>query len=130
MQIKFNTRDPVYLQVVRRFKEQVASGQLDPGEEISSRRELAGQLKINPNTAQRAYKEMEAEGLIYTDGNSPSKVTRDAAILQKVKEELITQAVESFVQSIHSIHVPLDDVLDIVKEMYEKKGIKGGANDD
>lgn len=130
MQINFNTRDPVYIQVIRHFKEQIAIGMLEPGEEIPSRREMANRLKINPNTAQRAYKEMEAEGLIYTDSNLPSKVTHDAHVLHSVKEELIMQAVNHFVHSIHSINVPLDEVLDIVKETYAKKERDGGADCD
>src|SRR5690606_35869669 len=89
MKIQFNNRDPVYLQVVRYFKEEIARGNLEPGEEIPSRRELANQLKINPNTAQRAYKEMEEQGLIFTEGNMPSRITKDEAVLKQVREELI-----------------------------------------
>jgi|SRR5699024_6412324 len=129
MKVNFNTRDPVYIQVIRHFKEQIAVGGLEPGEEIPSRRELANKLKINPNTAQRAYKEMEAEGLIYTDGNLPSKVTYDENVLRSVKEELIMQAVNHFVHSIHSINVPLDEVLDIVRETYANKEDGGNGND-
>lgn len=62
--MNMNNRDPVYVQVVRYFKEQIATGMLEPGQEIPSRRELANRLKINPNTAKRAYKEMEEAGLI------------------------------------------------------------------
>ncbi|WP_099156613.1 GntR family transcriptional regulator [Virgibacillus ndiopensis] len=116
--IKFNNRDPVYVQVVRHFKEQIATGMLEPGKEIPSRRELANKLKINPNTAQRAYKEMEEEGLIYTERNLPSRITKDEQVLGGVREELILQAVDSFVSSIRSINVPVDEVLSLVKEKY------------
>ncbi|WP_188457001.1 GntR family transcriptional regulator [Virgibacillus oceani] len=116
--IKFNNRDPVYVQVVRHFKEQIATGMLEPGQEIPSRRELANKLKINPNTAQRAYKEMEEEGLIYTERNLPSRITKDEHVLGSVREELILQAVDSFVNSIRSINVPVDEVLYLVKEKY------------
>src|SRR5699024_4894851 len=88
--------------------------------EIPSRRELAEKLKINPNTAQRAYKKMEEEGLIYTDGNLPSKITRDERILKDVRKELILQAVNTFVHSIHTIHVPVEEVLDLVKDKYKQ----------
>jgi len=87
MNVKFNNRDPVYVQVVRYFKEQIAKGFFEPGQEIPSRRELAHRLKINPNTAQRAYKEMEEQGLIFTEGNLPSRITRDE-VLKKVRKEV------------------------------------------
>ncbi|WP_428910859.1 GntR family transcriptional regulator [Niallia sp. Krafla_26] len=121
MEAKFNNRDPVYVQVIRHFKEQIAKGYFEPGQEIPSRRELANQLKINPNTAQRAYKEMEELGLIFTEGNNPSRITKDEQMLKSVREELIVEAVDHFVYSLQTINVPLPEVLGLVKETYEKK---------
>lgn len=122
MNVKFNNRDPVYLQVVRYFKEQIAIGELAPGEEIPSRRELASQIKINPNTAQRAYKDMEEQGLIYTEKNHPSKITSDEKVLGKVREELLEKAVDDFVASVGSIRVPLNELLELIEKKYRDKG--------
>ena len=121
MKVAFNNRDPVYLQVVRYFKEQIAAGKLEAGQEIPSRRELAGMLQINPNTAQKAYKEMEEQGLIYTEGNSPSRITADRNKLASIREELILEAVTTFVASIRNIEVPVDELLRIVKETYVRE---------
>lgn len=119
MTVKFNNRDPVYVQVIRHFKEQIAKGFFEPGQEVPSRRELANQLKINPNTAQRAYKEMEEQGLIFTEGNMLSCITKDEAVLKSVREELIIEAVDLFLGSIKSINVPLSEVLKLVEKKYE-----------
>ena len=121
MKINVNKRDPVYVQVMRYFKEQIATGQLAPGEEIASRREIANQLKINPNTAQRAYKEMEELGLIFTEGNMPSRITMDETILKDVREELVLEAVSEFIHSIQSINVSLEEAMELVKENYNRK---------
>jgi GntR family transcriptional regulator len=118
MNVTFNNRDPVYLQVVRYFKEEIATGKLAAGQEIPSRRELAAVLKINPNTAQKAYKEMEEQNLIHTEGNSPSRITTDERVLSSIREELIREAVQVFVGSIKNINVPVDELLQIVKEKY------------
>ncbi|SKB04602.1 GntR family transcriptional regulator [Sporosarcina newyorkensis] len=120
MKVKFNNRDPVYVQVIRHFKEQIASGYFEPGQEIPSRRELANQLKINPNTAQRAYKEMEEQGLILTEGNLPSRISKDEQILEMVREELILEAVDAFVHSIRSINIPIHEALHLAKDKYEE----------
>ncbi|MFD2630503.1 GntR family transcriptional regulator [Oceanobacillus kapialis] len=128
MKVKFNNRDPVYVQVVRHFKEQIATGMLEPGQEVPSRRELAGQLKINPNTVQRSYKEMEEQGLIFTEKNSPSKITRDEDVLHRVREELILEAVDTFVTSVSSINVPVDELLELVKEKYSRRNKEEGGN--
>ena len=119
MTINFNNRDPVYVQVIRHLKEQIAKGFYEPGQEIPSRRELANQLKINPNTAQRAYKEMEEQGLIFTEGNMPSCITKDEAVLKNVREELIIEAVDLFLGSIKSIDVPLTEVVELVKKKHD-----------
>ena len=121
MNVKFNNRDPVYVQVIRHFKEQIATGIYEPGQEIPSRRELANQLKINPNTAQRAYKEMEEQGLIFTEGNLPSRITKDEQLLKMVREELILVAVDTFVHSVRSINVPVHEALHLVKDKYERE---------
>lgn len=122
MNVNFNTRDPVYIQVVHYFKERIATGMLEANQEIPSRRELAKQLKINPNTVQRAYKEMEEQQLIHTERNLPSRITKDEAVLKAVREELIVKAVDSFIDSVQAIHVPLEDILAYVKTRYQLKG--------
>jgi|SRR5699024_6809469 len=120
MKFEIDSRSPVYIQVTRYFKEQIASGQLEMGEVIPSRRELAATLKINPNTVQRAYKEMEEVGLIYTDGNMPSKVTRDEQVIKQVREELVTSALDKFVVTIRNLHIPLDDILPLLQKSYDR----------
>ncbi len=55
---------PIYLQIIGGFQEQIRSGILQPGERLPSVRELAFQLTINPNTIQRAYRELENAGWI------------------------------------------------------------------
>lgn len=116
MTVSFNKRDPIYLQVIQLFKEKIVSGSLQPGQEVPSRRELANKLKINPNTVQRAYKEMEEEKLLFTEGNMPSRITEDTKILAQLRTNMIQQAVEEFVTAIESIQIPTSEVLQIVEE--------------
>ncbi len=114
-QVRFNGRDPVYLQVVRHFKELMITGRLAAGQVIPSRRELAVLVKINPNTAQRAYREMEEQRLIVTEGNSPSRVTQDEAVLIAIRSELLSEAIDAFVLSIRNIQIPMDELLALIK---------------
>ena len=66
--ITINTRDPrpIYLQIKEGLCRLILTGVLPEGERMPSVRELAGQLAINPNTIQRAYRELESEGFIYS----------------------------------------------------------------
>ncbi len=64
--IVLNTRDPkpIYEQITDNFRRLIASGGIAPGERLPSVRELATRLTINPNTIQRAYRQLEQEGYI------------------------------------------------------------------
>ena len=57
---------PIYIQIVDGFRAQISAGILESGEKLPSVRELATELSINPNTIQRAYRQLEALGWIAT----------------------------------------------------------------
>lgn len=57
---------PIYSQIIDGLQTQIKAGILCPGDKLPSVRELAAQLTINPNTIQRAYRELEAQGWIAT----------------------------------------------------------------
>jgi GntR family transcriptional regulator len=56
---------PIYLQIVQGFKREILRGVFGPDHRLPSIRELAVELKVNPNTVAKAYQEMEAQGMIY-----------------------------------------------------------------
>ncbi|WP_027108089.1 GntR family transcriptional regulator [Lacticigenium naphthae] len=129
MKQTFNSRDPLYLQVVRQFKEKMANGQYKPGQEVPSRRELASQLGINPNTAQRAYKLMEEEDLVHTGKNMPSKLTGDLKKFSFVRQELIQEAVDQFIEVVKSLGIPLEEAQEELSRRYQVNG-KASESDD
>jgi GntR family transcriptional regulator len=55
---------PLYLQVVEHLKHAIASGVIEPGEQLPSVRKMAEDLLINPNTVVRAYRDLESEGIV------------------------------------------------------------------
>lgn len=61
MELDYRDSRPIYLQLVDRLRREILEGILGEGERLPSVRELAAQLAINPNTIQRAYRELEAQ---------------------------------------------------------------------
>ena len=57
---------PIYAQIIDTYRSQIAAGILRNGDKLPSVRDLASQLAINPNTIQRAYRELEMAGWIAT----------------------------------------------------------------
>ncbi len=66
MHLDYRDGRPIYVQIMDDLRQQIALGVLPPGEKLPSVRDLAAQLSINPNTIQRAYRQLEMEGWICT----------------------------------------------------------------
>lgn len=64
--LDYRSSKPIYTQITDGFREQILTGLLEPGQKLPSVRELAQNLAINPNTIQRSYRQLEAEGWIVT----------------------------------------------------------------
>lgn len=89
--IQLNYRDarPIYAQITDGFREQILSGVLLEGEKLPSVRELATSLAINPNTIQRAYRQLELSGWIATVPGKGCFVCGNADARTKKKEQLL-----------------------------------------
>ncbi len=82
---------PIYGQIIDGFREQIAAGVLTPGEKLPSVRDLAAELAINPNTIQRAYRQLELEGWIVSIQGKGSFVSGEASIRQRECDRLLTE---------------------------------------
>ena len=96
--LRFHDRTPVYQQVAEYLKRQILLGTVQDGDPMPSRRELAAQTGINPNTAQKAYRLMTEEGLVRTEGNNISTVCLTPERRAAIEEELTRGLVQQFVQ--------------------------------
>ncbi len=90
--ININFRDsrPIYEQVKTTLRKLIVSGAMSPDEKLPSVRELASQLVINPNTIQRAYRELEQEGYIISIPGKGSYANLSAQVDEGRKKELLT----------------------------------------
>nr|WP_317332191.1 GntR family transcriptional regulator [uncultured Romboutsia sp.] len=113
-----NDREPVYLQIIRYIKQQVVTGNLNPGDTIPSRREMAQLLKVNPNTVQKSYKEMEEMGIIKTIKSYQSSVTTDENIINQIRHDLINESMEIFIENMKAINVGKEELIEIINDKY------------
>lgn len=96
--LEFHKKQSVYEQIVNHIKRQIVADKVVNYEEMPSRRELAVQLSINPNTVQKAYKIMEEEGIITTIGNVKSVVLVNEEIQLRIQEEFAQETISLFVK--------------------------------
>ena len=82
---------PIYEQLKQECKRLILSGIIAPGEKLPSVRELAGSLSINPNTIQRAYRELEADGYLISVPGKGSFAAESSPLQAQKKQELLAQ---------------------------------------
>ena len=81
---------PIYAQIIDSIKEQITAGILHTGEKLPSVRELAADLAINPNTIQRSYRTLEAEGWIVTVPGKGCFVSANASCQEQERKRLLS----------------------------------------
>ncbi|NMB01481.1 MAG: GntR family transcriptional regulator [Firmicutes bacterium] len=124
MHIDFSTSIPIYLQIIEEFKRQVATGKLKPGDKVPSQRDLATALKVNANTVQRAYREMEILGLVETLRGQGTFICQTQEIVEETRTEMLTNLVDDFVKAMRSLGLSEQATLEIVKERFQENQLK------
>lgn len=89
--IAINYRDPrpIYEQIQAELRRLMLTGALPPGSRLPSVRELAGQLAINPNAIQRAYRELELDGYILSVAGKGSFVAQIDQLAEQQKKQAV-----------------------------------------
>ncbi|MDD7795203.1 GntR family transcriptional regulator [Clostridium sp. 'White wine YQ'] len=115
---ELNNKEPIYLQIMNYIKRRVLSGELKKGDRLESVRELASKLKVNPNTIQRVYSELETEGIIYTQRGLGKYITEDVNILKKLEQESAHEVLDTFIKSMKELGFTKTEVIDFINTRY------------
>jgi DNA-binding transcriptional regulator YhcF (GntR family) len=86
--MEFKNHIPIYTQIVDLIKFDFVAGELKPGDKLDSVRDYALKLKVNPNTVQKAYQEIERLGLAESKRGLGTFMTEDITVRDSVLEEL------------------------------------------
>lgn len=122
MDIKFDDKTPIYLQIMDMVKRDIVSKKLKGGDKLPSVRELAASLKVNPNTLQRAYQELEREGITFTQRGMGTFVTEDERVTKNLKKEMAQNVMLSFIEGMKKLGFSSSEIIDIVSEQVKGEG--------
>ncbi len=117
--LELNKLIPIYIQIIRHVKQEIVSGNAKDGHEMPSRRVLSTILGVNPNTVQKAYKQMEEEGIIISYPGSKSIVTVNEEIRSKLKQELISEDVLSFIKAAKGMGFDKEDAKEVLYKYWD-----------
>ena len=117
----FDNERPIYIQIVEKLKAEIVSGRLKQGERLPSVRELAVMARVNPNTMQKAFVELENEGLVYTERTNGKFVTTNKELITKIQKELAKDKVINFLIDMKNIGITENEARNYLQEL-------GGGN--
>ncbi|NLJ83651.1 MAG: GntR family transcriptional regulator [Halanaerobiaceae bacterium] len=120
MGLYFDTTKPIYEQIIDYIKKMIVRGELKPGDKLPSQRELARKIEVNPNTIQRAYREMEMLELVETRRGMGTFVKEDESMVITMKNEMAREAVYRFIEEMHSLGYKEDDILSFINTELAK----------
>ena len=117
-QLDYGDHRPLYEQIKEKLKELVISGVLKVDDKIPSVRELAGTLAINPNTIQKAYRDLEAEGYIYSVRAKGSFVAPQKEVVKKSDTDEVMAEFKALVSKMKFLGITYGDVRSAVDEEF------------
>ena len=110
LHLDYRDARPIYTQIADGFRNRIASGVLHTDDRLPSVRELAAELSINPNTIQRAYRQLEAEGWIATVPGKGCFVCGDQRPVEEEKKRLLA-ALDASVEALVAFGVSRDTLI-------------------
>lgn len=110
---------PIYLQIIRYVKANIISGRTVNGDEMPSRRVLSALLGVNPNTIQKACRQLEEEGLIVSYAGAKSLISVDERKKQEILKEMGEEEAKNFIRLMKAMGLSLEDAVKLLNGLWE-----------
>ncbi|KNY30025.1 GntR family transcriptional regulator [Pseudobacteroides cellulosolvens] len=114
MDLKFENNTPIYVQIMNWIKEQIVSNRFLPGSRLPSVRDMSEQFNVTSNTIQRVLRELEIEGIIYTQRGIGVFITEDKDKITSLRLNMSKQLVEKFIVSMQLLGFNNDEIINAV----------------
>ena len=121
MQIHISTADgvPIYQQIVNQIKYLVSSGRLTAGEELPPIRTLAEKLVINPNTVARAYRELEAVGIVEKRRTAGTYVSdQGSPLARRERLKILTERIDALLAEARQMDIAFEEVVKLAERRH------------
>lgn len=121
MSWKFDEKSPIYVQIAQHIKMQIISQEIKNDDQLPTVRELAEEAGVNPNTMQRAFSELEREGMVYSQRTSGRFVTEDTDLIMQKRREVAEAELESFVNNMQKMGFQINDITSVLESYIKEK---------
>ena len=118
---------PIYVQIMDEIRRAVVLGTVKPDDPLPSVRQLAGELKVNPNTVQQAYRELERDGLVYVRRGQGTFVAEEGAVqTDRERKELARMVADRALREAYRNGLSSDDLVEAIRASAAAES-EGGA---
>ncbi|MBN1891227.1 MAG: GntR family transcriptional regulator [Clostridiales bacterium] len=112
----FDEHIPIYLQIAEYVKVLIITGEAKSGEKILAVREMANALSTNPNTVQKAYQLLEAQGVIKSERGSGNYITKDESVIRFVKKDLCAEITDKYIAKMRTYGFDDREIIQIIEK--------------
>lgn len=121
-QLDLKDRRSIYEQIIDGFKGMIARGELSPGDRLPSVRELSTKLTVNPNTIQKSYSALEAQGWIYTVAGRGCFVSEQRPGADEKQLTAAFAKLNEVLRELAYVGADLKDVVSRAEAVFAQKG--------
>ena len=111
---------PIYLQIIQYIKRGIASGTIHNGEEAPSRRALSALLGVNPNTIQKAYQNLEEEGILTSRSGAKSYLCIDEKTVERIRRELLIGDTKEWVKAMKQLNKSKEEAFLLAEKIWQE----------
>ena len=120
---EMKTDRPIYLQLIEQIKRRIVSGEFPAGNQLPPVRALAEQAAVNPNTMQKAFSELEREGLVFTQRTSGRFITEDEDMIEQLKTMLAQEVITEFFLQMNGLGFTKEDAIHLIESTAKEQNI-------
>jgi GntR family transcriptional regulator len=122
LQVDFRSHVPIYVQIIERIKDQVATGKLRPGDQLPTVRQMAADLRVNFNTVARAYRMLDEAGFISTQQGRGTYVVEppDREQLEGLRQASFNGLARTFLADAARMGLGPDEVLPVLDRLLRR----------
>ncbi len=111
---------PIYVQIVEQVRQRVATGELRPGDQLPTVRQMATDLRVNFNTVARAYRLLDEAGLISTQQGRGTYIWEGPTeeTLKQLKKKSLEELARNYLDEAHRLGYSLEDAREELKHIH------------
>ncbi|EPD33704.1 MULTISPECIES: GntR family transcriptional regulator [Propionimicrobium] len=127
--MEFDTKSPIWLQLVEEFSRRICVGEWQTGARLPGVRDLAADLKVNPNTVQRALAELDRQGITYSERTSGRFVTENKDTISALRTQQAFASADSYISACIGLGIDTETAKQLIADRWDEilSGVSEGT---